>query len=193
MFTFPRTRLSLVKLCLCSLTYISVNANLKCQLCISENCYSLYCCSKQCLSFHNPLHKIFPWLRKYRIIEANVEDFWYPNAEEHNSWGHVQYYAVLCIMLFSNKTKLIGALLGDSKNCMPVGQTVFINYVCLVNIWTVFLIVDSKLKPEKIWKNWVIMVLIFENGLFLSLHTPKSTDVIRRLPRYFHSNWKCSE
>lgn len=50
-FKFPRTRQSLVKLCLCSLTYISVNVNLKCELCMSENCYSIYHCSKQCLAF----------------------------------------------------------------------------------------------------------------------------------------------
>lgn len=32
----------------------------------------------------------------------------------------MQYYAVLCITLCSNEKR--GASLGDSMNCMPVGQ-----------------------------------------------------------------------
>lgn len=36
-FRFSRTRQSLLKLCLCSLTYTFVNVNLKCELCVSEN------------------------------------------------------------------------------------------------------------------------------------------------------------
>ena len=40
-----------------------------------------------------------------------MEDFWYPEAEESERWGHV------C----NNKSKLSSVSLGDSENFMRVG------------------------------------------------------------------------
>lgn len=54
-FRYPRTSQSLVKLCLCSLAYVSLSVNLKCELCMSEKLLLYILLFKTMLGFSQPI------------------------------------------------------------------------------------------------------------------------------------------